>query len=184
VRITWSAHSMNGTMPVLFRDRAYELPAVHVISGQQAKGGAAGVAEPDTHGTPWTWRQPAMRAIPGPLCLPGDTRTAADGDTIVQKPCRLRHGGSAQLWGIAIYRASHEDSVPPSGLPVDTAKEAPRHRQWPLLQRPDSLEPNPQQTQAKNHWPAGELLAASTSERDIVGAHAIPDVAVMPWVKA
>lgn len=116
---------MNGTMPVLFRDRAYELPAVHVIGGQQTKGGAAGVAELDTHGTPWTWRQPAMRAVPGPLCLPGATRTAADGDTIVQKPCRLRHGGSAPLWGIAIYHASHEDSVPPSGLPVDTVKEAP-----------------------------------------------------------
>lgn len=48
-----------------------------------------------------------------------------DGTTI--KLCRLRYGGSAHLWGFAIYRASHddyEDSFLPTGAPVGTAEEA------------------------------------------------------------
>ncbi len=48
-----------------------------------------------------------------------------DGTTI--KLCRLRYGGSAHLWGFAIYRASHDDyddSFLPSGTPVGTAEEA------------------------------------------------------------
>ncbi len=48
-----------------------------------------------------------------------------DGTTL--KLCRLRYGGSAHLWGFAIYRASHddyEDSYLPTGTLVGTAEEA------------------------------------------------------------
>lgn len=48
-----------------------------------------------------------------------------DGETI--KLCRLRYGGSAHLWGFAIYRASHddyEDSFLPTGTRGGTAEEA------------------------------------------------------------
>lgn len=48
-----------------------------------------------------------------------------DGDTI--KLCRLRYGGSAHLWGFAIYRASHddyEDNYLPTGDHVGTAEDA------------------------------------------------------------
>jgi len=48
-----------------------------------------------------------------------------DGTTL--KLCRLRYGGSAHLWGFAIYRASHddyEDSYLPTGTIVGTAEEA------------------------------------------------------------
>jgi hypothetical protein len=48
-----------------------------------------------------------------------------DGTTI--QLCRLRYGGSAQHWGFALYRASHddyEDSLLPAGTPVGTAEEA------------------------------------------------------------
>ena len=50
-----------------------------------------------------------------------------DGDGAAIKLCRLRYGGSAHLWGFAIYRASHddyEDSFLPTGTPVGTAEEA------------------------------------------------------------
>lgn len=49
----------------------------------------------------------------------------ADGDVV--QLCRLRYGGSATTWGLAIYRASHddyEDSYLPTGLPVGTAEDA------------------------------------------------------------
>ena len=48
-----------------------------------------------------------------------------DGTAI--KLCRLRYGGSAHVWGFAIYRASHDDyqdSFLPTGTPVGTAEEA------------------------------------------------------------
>jgi len=48
-----------------------------------------------------------------------------DGTTL--KLCRLRYGGSAHLWGFAIYRASHEDyedSFLPTGAHVGTAENA------------------------------------------------------------
>ena len=48
-----------------------------------------------------------------------------DGTTL--KLCRLRYGGSAHLWGFAIYRASHddyEDSYLPTGTFVGTAENA------------------------------------------------------------
>lgn len=50
-----------------------------------------------------------------------------DPDGTAIKLCRLRYGGSANLWGFAIYRASHddyEDSYLPTGAPVGTAEEA------------------------------------------------------------
>jgi hypothetical protein len=48
-----------------------------------------------------------------------------DGTTL--KLCRLRYGGSARLWGFAIYRASHDDyenSYLPTGTTAGTAEEA------------------------------------------------------------
>jgi hypothetical protein len=48
-------------------------------------------------------------------------------DGTVMKLCRLRYGGSAQRWGFAIYRASHddyEDSWLPSGMAAGSAEEA------------------------------------------------------------
>jgi hypothetical protein len=53
-----------------------------------------------------------------------DARTP-DGHTI--KLCRLRYGGSAHLWGFALYRASHddyEDNYLPTGTHVGTAEDA------------------------------------------------------------
>ena len=44
------------------------------------------------------------------------------------KLCRLRFGGVLHTWGFAIYLASrdgYEDNIPPSGLPVGSAEEAP-----------------------------------------------------------
>ena len=48
-------------------------------------------------------------------------------DGTTTKLCRLRYGGSAHLWGFAIYRASHddyEDSFLPTGTPLGTAEDA------------------------------------------------------------
>lgn len=48
-------------------------------------------------------------------------------DGTMVKLCRLRYGGSAHLWGFAIYRASHddyEDSYLPTGTPLGTAEDA------------------------------------------------------------
>ena len=41
--------------------------------------------------------------------------------------CRLRYGGSANTWGFAIYRASHddyEDSILPTGVLTGTPEDA------------------------------------------------------------
>src|SRR2546428_8667471 len=41
--------------------------------------------------------------------------------------CRLRYGGSASLWGFAIYLGSsnrYEDSILPTGAPIGTPQEA------------------------------------------------------------
>ena len=49
----------------------------------------------------------------------------ADGPTIPL--CRLRYGGSASVWGFAVYRASHddyEDSFLPSGRFAGAPEEA------------------------------------------------------------
>ena len=52
------------------------------------------------------------------------TATLADGE---QLPLfRLRYGGSASIWGFAIYRASHqdyEDSILPTGTFAGTPEE-------------------------------------------------------------
>ena len=45
-------------------------------------------------------------------------------DGEVWKLCRLRYGGSASMWGFAIYRASHED-YQPSYLPTGHSAGAP-----------------------------------------------------------
>ena len=37
---------------------------------------------------------------------------------------RLRYAGSASTWGFAIYRASHDDYILPSGHPTGTPQEA------------------------------------------------------------
>jgi choline dehydrogenase-like flavoprotein len=49
----------------------------------------------------------------------------ADGEVLPL--CRLRYGGSANLWGFAIYRASHDDyqnSVLPDGLSAGSPEDA------------------------------------------------------------
>jgi len=41
--------------------------------------------------------------------------------------CRLRYGGSASIWGFAIYLASHDgyqDNILPSGQPAGSPEEA------------------------------------------------------------
>jgi len=48
-------------------------------------------------------------------------------DATTLKLCRLRYVGSAHDWGLAIYRASHNDyadSVFPTGSPVGTCQDA------------------------------------------------------------
>jgi len=50
-----------------------------------------------------------------------------ESDGTVLKLCRLRYGGSAHLWGFALYRASHddyEDSFLPSGMTAGSAEDA------------------------------------------------------------
>ena len=49
----------------------------------------------------------------------------ADGEVL--RLCRLRYSGSANMWGFAIYRASHddyEDSYLPTGFMGGTAEAA------------------------------------------------------------
>jgi hypothetical protein len=63
-------------------------------------------------------------------------------DATAIKLCRLRYVGSARQWQFAIYRASHDDydeSIFPTGLPIGTCQDAPRHRLRPLPQRPHRL---------------------------------------------
>ena len=53
------------------------------------------------------------------------TGTLADGQQLPL--CRLRYGGSASIWGFAIYRASHHDYQPsmlPSGATAGSPEEA------------------------------------------------------------
>ena len=48
-------------------------------------------------------------------------------DGEAQPLCRLRYGGSASIWGFAIYRASHEDyqdSILPHGQLAGTPEDA------------------------------------------------------------
>ena len=48
-------------------------------------------------------------------------------DGTALKLCRLRYLNSAHDWGMAIYRASHEDyqeSIYPTGLPFGTCEDA------------------------------------------------------------
>lgn len=48
-----------------------------------------------------------------------------DGDTL--RLCRLRYAGYANLWGFAVYRASHDDyqdSVLPTGSSAGTVEDA------------------------------------------------------------
>ena len=48
-------------------------------------------------------------------------------DGTTTKLCRLRYGGSASIWGFAIYRASrddYEDSYLPTGIPAGSPQDA------------------------------------------------------------
>lgn len=48
-------------------------------------------------------------------------------DGTVLPLCRLRYGGSAHIWGFAIWLASrdrYQDSILPNGLPAGTAEDA------------------------------------------------------------
>ena len=72
-----------------------------------------------------------------------------DGTSI--KLCRLRYGGSAHLWGFAIYRASHndyEDSYLPAGTTAGTAEEA---LDCALYLNPNAWPPIHRRTNARNH---------------------------------
>ena len=63
-----------------------------------------------------------------------------DGSTLPL--CRLRYVGSANQWGVAIYRASHDDyeeSILPTGSTVGTSEDALDTRLRPLPQRPHRL---------------------------------------------
>ena len=46
-------------------------------------------------------------------------------DGEIMPPCRLRYGGSASIWGFAIYRASHDD-YQDSFLPTGHATGSPK----------------------------------------------------------
>jgi len=70
-----------------------------------------------------------------PVARPGGTRfrgqfayvDAALPDQTVMPLMRLRYGGSASVWGFAIYLASsgkYEDSILPSGAPAGSPEEA------------------------------------------------------------
>ena len=50
------------------------------------------------------------------------TGTLPDGQQLPL--CRLRYGGSASIWGFAIYRASHDD-YQPNALPTGTTAGSP-----------------------------------------------------------
>ena len=53
------------------------------------------------------------------------TAITTDGEQL--RLCRLRYGGSASIWGFAIYRASHNDYQPsmlPSGATAGSPEEA------------------------------------------------------------
>ncbi|MGI9005060.1 MAG: hypothetical protein ACR2FU_02485 [Streptosporangiaceae bacterium] len=45
-------------------------------------------------------------------------------DATALKLCRLRYVGSAHQWQFAIYRASHDESIFPTGLPIGTCQDA------------------------------------------------------------
>jgi hypothetical protein len=48
-------------------------------------------------------------------------------DGTTRQLCRLRYGGSASLWGFAIYRASHDDyqdNYLPNGMNAGSPEEA------------------------------------------------------------
>jgi hypothetical protein len=70
-----------------------------------------------------------------------------DGDPL--HLCRLRYGGSANRWGFAIYRASHndyQDSVLPSGAFAGTPEEALDCACGLYLNDPTAWLPNPSPT--------------------------------------
>jgi len=53
------------------------------------------------------------------------TATLTNGQQL--RLCRLRYGGSAHIWGFAIYRASHDDYQPsmlPTGATAGSPEEA------------------------------------------------------------
>jgi hypothetical protein len=67
-------------------------------------------------------------------------------DATTLKLCRLRYVGSASQWQFAIYRASHDDYDRIGLLHRPAHRQLPRrprHRLWPLPQRPHRLDPTP-----------------------------------------
>ncbi len=65
--------------------------------------------------------------------------------------CRLRYGGSASIWGFAIYRASHDDYQPNACHPP----AAPRTPSTPPAVSTSTTPPpgptDPRRTNGKNH---------------------------------
>ncbi len=71
----------------------------------------------------------------------------ADGEVLPL--CRLRYGGSASLWGFAIYRASHDDyqdSVLPDGMTAGSPEDALDCACGLYLNDPTAWRPNPPPT--------------------------------------
>lgn len=64
-----------------------------------------------------------QRALPRRVCL----HRWATGRRRTPPLCRLRYGGSASIWGFAVYpagRDGYEDNFLPSGLPAGSPEEA------------------------------------------------------------
>ena len=68
------------------------------------------------------------------------------GDGELLPLCRLRYGGSANRWGFAIYRASHDDyqdSIPSQRRVRRPIRGSPRLRLRAVPQRPNRLAARP-----------------------------------------
>ena len=96
------------------RDRQHDPPRYRTV-----------LAAPASHGPRRRW--PSLAGIDRRFRANFAYVDGREHDGTVLKLCRLRYGGSAHLWGFAIYRASHndyEDSYLPTGTPLGTAEQA------------------------------------------------------------
>ena len=78
--------------------------------------------------------------------------TLTDGEEV--KLCRLRYAGSANQWGFAIYRASHNDyeqAVLPTGWPSGTPEQALDTACGLYLNDPTTWLPDPRRTNGDTH---------------------------------
>jgi len=80
---------------------------------------------------------------------------------------RLRYGGSASMWGFAVYLASkdgYQDSVLPQRLHRRGSRKSPRHRLRPLPRRPHRLDLNHRRIYGRDH-----LLSVRLDGADGIG---------------